>query len=77
MQTEEKIYFIPGQIVQLKQDIPHKPLMIVVKKETSMFKHSLENKDNILKGIKCMWFTESGDLREHVFNTKDLKVISK
>ena len=70
---EEKIYFIPGQIVNLRQNIPHKPLMIVVRKETSMFKH--ENKDNILKGIKCMWFTESGDLREHVFNTKDLYIV--
>lgn len=75
MQTEEKVFYTPGMIVQLKQDIPNRPLMIVVRKETAMFKY--ENKDNILKGIKCMWFTESGDLREHTFNTKDLKVISK
>ena len=31
---EEKIYFMPGDIVTLKQDIPNKPQMIVVKKET-------------------------------------------
>lgn len=72
---EEKIYFVPGMIVTLKQDIPNKPYMIVVKKETSMFKHQMENKDSVLKGIKCMWFTTTGDLKEHVFNTKDLLVI--
>lgn len=75
MQTEEKIFFTPGMVVQLKQDIPNKPLMVVVRKETSMFKHSLENKDNSLKGIRCMWFTENGDIREYTFNTKDLKLI--
>ena len=36
---EESIYFNPGQIVTLKQDIPNKPKMVVVKKETSLFKH--------------------------------------
>ena len=34
----DKVYFNAGDIVQLKQDIPNKPLMIVVKKETSLFK---------------------------------------
>ena len=67
---EEKVFFVPGMVVQLKQDIPNKPLMVVVRKETSMFKH--ESKDNVLKGIKCMWFTNNGDIREYTFNTKDL-----
>lgn len=31
---EEKVYFMPGEVVTLKQDIPNKPVMIVVKKET-------------------------------------------
>ena len=68
---EDKIFYTPGMRVQLKQDIPNKPIMIVVKKETSMFKNV--DKDNILKGIRCMWFTTTGELKEHVFNTKDLK----
>ena len=29
---EEKVYFMPGEVVTLKQDIPNKPVMIVVKK---------------------------------------------
>ena len=31
---EEKIFFMPGDLVTLKQDLPNKPVMLVVKKET-------------------------------------------
>lgn len=67
----EKVYFQPGDIVTLKQDIPNKPTMLVVKKETYIFKNRDEN-EPILKGIKCRWFTIDGQLQEDVFNTKDL-----
>lgn len=73
---EDKVYFNAGDVVQLKQDIPNKPTMIVVKKETSLFKHDskrLEDKRPILKGIRCRWFTSTGELQENVFNTKDLQ----
>lgn len=73
---EDKVYFNAGDVVQLKQDIPNKPTMIVVKKETSLFKHDskrLEDKRPILKGIRCRWFTSTGELQESVFNTKDLQ----
>jgi hypothetical protein len=46
--------------------------MIVVKKETSMFKHNEEDKRNVLRGIRCRWFTTDGRLQEEIFNTKDL-----
>ena len=71
---EDKIYFNAGDVVQLKQDIPNKPIMIVVKKETSLFKHDRKEDDKkpILKGIRCRWFTSTGELQENVFNTKDL-----
>ncbi len=74
---ENNIYFNPGQIVQLKQNIPNKPKMIVVKKETSLFKHSQKKEDKrpILIGIRCRWFTTNGELQEAVFNTKDLILI--
>ena len=72
---EEKIYFTPGMRVCLKQDIPNKPIMIVVEKKTSLFKHSPDTKGNILKGIQCRWFTKEGVLQEAIFNTKDLMVI--
>lgn len=68
---EEKIYFMPGMLVTLKQNIPNKPIMLVIKKETSMFK----NQDNTLKGIKCRWFTKDGLMQESIFNTKDLIIV--
>ena len=72
---EENIFYKPGDIVQIKQDIPNKPLMIVVKKETSLFKNNMEDKKNVLKGIRCRWFTTTGQLQETVWNTKDLVLV--
>ncbi len=76
---ENNIYFNAGDIVRLKQDIPNKPTMIVVKKETSLFKHNKGSaeKKPILKGIRCRWFTTSGELQENIFNTKDLELVNK
>ena len=31
--SEEKIYFTPGDICQMKQDIPNKPTMVVTRIE--------------------------------------------
>ena len=45
--------------------------MIVVKKETSLLKNKI-SEDNILKGIRCRWFTIDGTLQEAIFSTKDL-----
>lgn len=75
---EETQYFNPGQVVELKQDIPNKPKMIVVRKETSLFKHDSKrasDKKPILMGIRCRWFTTDGTLQEAIFNTKDIKLI--
>lgn len=71
---DTNIYFNPGDVVQLKQNIPNKPTMIVVKKETSLFKHDRKEDDKrpILKGIRCRWFTSNQELQEAIFNTKDL-----
>ena len=57
---EEKIYFNPGDIVSLKQDIPNKPTMLVVKKEVFVFRNQKETQDNGLKGIRCRWFASDG-----------------
>ena len=65
---DDKVFFMPGDIVTLKQDIPNKPTMLVVKKETYIYK----KEDQSLKGIRCRWFTTDGVLQEEVFNTKDL-----
>lgn len=75
---EEKVYFMPGDVVTLKQDIPYRPTMIVVKKETMTFRPSKdEKKDEYFRGIRCMWFSTRGEKQEAVFNTKDLLKVSK
>lgn len=67
---EDKTMFLPGDLVTIRQDIPNKPIMIVVRKESTIFKD--ENKLNSLKGIRCRWFTNNNKLQEAVWNTKDL-----
>lgn len=67
-QFEEKIYLRPGDCVRLRQhNLMHSPVMLVLRKETALFKDSQS-----LKGIRCRWFTDSGLLQEAVFCTKDL-----
>ena len=75
---ETNVYFNPGDVVQLKQNLPYKPKMVVVKKVTSIFKHDLkklEDKKSALQGIKCMWFTTDGLYQEAIFSTKDLQLV--
>lgn len=65
---DEKIYLKPGDCVRLKQHkLVHSPVMVVLRKETSLFKDSQN-----LKGIRCRWFTNDFQLQEAVFCTKDL-----
>ena len=53
--------------------------MIVVKKETSLFKHDSRREDKrpILIGIRCRLFTTTGAMQEAVFNTKDIELIKE
>jgi len=66
-----KTYFLPGDVVTLRQDIPHKPKMVVVKKVDKRVRTS-EIVGNYFQGILCRWFTTNGELQENIFNTKDL-----
>lgn len=60
----EKTIFMPGDLVTIRQELPDKPIMIVVKKESA---------SNTLNGIRCRWFTINRELQEAVWNTKDLQ----
>lgn len=67
-QFDEKMYFRPGDCVRLRQhNLMHSPVMLVLRKETTLFKDSPS-----LKGIRCRWFTADNQLQEAVFYTKDL-----
>lgn len=67
----EKQFFLPGNIVTIRQDISNKPEMIVVRKVTKTIRTN-DTKNDFFQGIMCRWFTTSGKLQEAVFNTKDL-----
>ena len=67
---EDKTLFFPGDLVTLRQELPNKPVMIVVRKESTIFRDDIKN--NNLKGIRCRWFTTNNELQEAVWNTKDL-----
>ena len=69
MEAEDKVFFQPGDVVTLKQDIPNKPIMIVDHKVETTFKREGVK---TLRGIACRWFTTSGQLQQDIFSTKDL-----
>lgn len=71
MVNETKQFFLPGDTVTLRQDIPNKPTMIVVRKVTKTIRVN-EVKNDFFQGILCKWFTTTGALQESIFNTKDL-----
>ena len=72
---EDKIFFSPGDVVTIRQNIPNKPIMLVDRKVNNMI--SKDDKEGILRGIRCRWFTEDGHMEEGVFNTKDLELIKQ
>ena len=72
MDNDNKQFFLPGNVVTLRQDIPNKPTMIVVKKVTKTIRTETL-KGDFFQGILCRWFTTQGLLQEAVFNTKDLQ----
>lgn len=72
---EDKIYFMPGDLVKVRQEIDNRPVMIVKGKETSRFTPNKEDNKDYLAGIRCIWFDKEQRLQEAVFNTKDLILI--
>jgi len=49
---ETKQFFLPGDVVTLRQEIPNKPTMLVIKKVTKTI--SLNNvKNDYFQGILC------------------------
>lgn len=84
----DKIFYYPGDVVTLKQEIPYKPIMIVIKRKTSHFKpvkpfkiEGVDEKnftdDPYFIGMECMWFTKDGLIQKEIFSTKDLVKVDK
>ena len=52
MINDTKQFFLPGDVVTLRQDIPNKPTMIVVKKVTKSIR-TTDIKNDYFQGILC------------------------
>jgi len=65
----QKVFFIPGDIVTIRQDLQFKPIMIVKEKVSKMIR---EVDASHFKGIRCFWFSNDLKYQEAIFNTKDL-----
>ena len=70
---QEKIFFIAGDIVEVRHDIENKPKMFVTDKVTKSIKDKDGNVENVFLGLKCKWYDKNQVLHEAIFSTKDLK----
>ncbi len=70
MENNDKIYFLPGDLVRFRRDLPNSPTMLVVKKVASKYKST-----SYFQGILCRWFTSEGLLQEAIWNTKDIEKV--
>lgn len=75
MEQKDKIFLKPGDVVTIKQDLPNKPTMLVVRKETTFFKENSLSGMGSLRGIRCRWFTADGYEQQGIFSTKDLVLL--
>ena len=66
--NEEKVYYTPGCVVELRQKLTNKPTMLV----KSVDKTSTGIAAPELLGITCEWFNTRQELQSARFSTKDL-----
>lgn len=66
------MFFFPGDVVTIRQDIANKPVMLVVKKVTKTIRTESLKREDLFQGILCRWFSSNQELQEGIFNTKDL-----
>lgn len=70
---QEKIFFVAGDIVEVRHNIENKPKMFVTDKITKSIKDKDGNVENVFLGLKCKWYDKNQVLHEAIFSTKDLK----
>jgi hypothetical protein len=52
MMEIDKQFFLPGDVVTIRQDLPNKPTMLVVKKVTKSIRVG-DTKNDYFQGILC------------------------
>lgn len=68
---DDRTYFNPGDVVEIKQNLDYKPKM-VVKSVDKVENPGTDKKPLRLLGVTCFWFSTDGKLQTERFNTKDL-----
>ena len=69
----ERVFFSSGEVVELKQELPNRPKMLV----QSVDKIPMKEGDKVaLLGVTCIWFSVDQKLQRCRFSTKDLKKVS-
>ena len=63
-----KIFYAAGDVVELRHDLPNKPIMLV----QSVDKATLPGKGSGQLGVTCIWFNTSMGLEKARFSTKDI-----
>lgn len=71
----EKIYFVAGDLVEVRHEIENKPKMFVTDKIIKSIKDKDGNVESVFLGLKCKWYDKNQVLHEAIFSTKDLKHI--
>jgi len=72
----EKVYYLPGELCEVKHKILNKPIMVVKKKVTKTIRPKpTDIKKDFLQGIICYWFSTDMVYHEQVFSTKDLRKV--
>jgi hypothetical protein len=67
---DDRVYFTPGDVVELKQEISNKPSMVVKSIDKAEMRTGGEKP--LFLGITCFWFTHNMEFQLQRFNTKDL-----
>lgn len=49
---ENKLFFLPGDVVTIRQNIPNKPVMLVSKKVTTTLRTN-STRSSMFQGIAC------------------------
>lgn len=76
MINDDKVFFNPGDIVQIRQPLPNRPIMMVTEKVTRNYKNERDGEmTSAFIGIRCRWFSDDQKLQEAIFSTKDLEHI--
>ena len=76
----ERVFFASGDTVRIKHAIDNKPDMLVQsvdKVPIGKVYGNGETGKGALLGVTCIWFTTTGEIQKHRFNTKDLEKINE